>query len=250
VSSRESPSARSLGSILREAHALNRRATRHRPLFWSRRVTHPIGALIAYLLIDTSITPNMVSVAGLASNLVGAALVLVASAPAPPAIAILVFLAWQLGASLDCADGKLARGRGTSSSFGAWLDQILDFLTHTAIGGSLVVFVVTPAALGSAQSAALATLVIGGTLLGLFTSSERNSLLGTSPALGPDSRPVLRFMWLARHLTDYAAIVTVWTIGLLWPPLLLVALVLAPLLIAGSAAAQVVVNWPRGSRPA
>src|SRR2546430_5933024 len=40
--------------------------------------------------------------------------------------------AWQVAFCLDCADGQLARARGTSNAFGALLDQVSDFVGHVA----------------------------------------------------------------------------------------------------------------------
>jgi phosphatidylglycerophosphate synthase len=248
VSGRSLLPRRSLLSTLREADALRRRSERHPALFWSRRVNRRIGAIIALLLLRTSVTPNEVSIAGLVVNVLGAAFVLVAPTPAPVPVVLLVFLTWQLALSLDCADGQLARARGTSAPFGAWLDQILDFVTHTAVTGSLVLFAVRGLGLNSVEAATLATLTLSASLVGLFASAQRNALLGTLPAMDARAHARIRLLLLGRHLTDYGAFLAVWSIGLAWPPLLLASLVLAAILFAASVIAQVTVNWPRAGR--
>jgi hypothetical protein len=98
-------SPRSLAAFLHEAHALRLRSQRSQGLFWTRRVSRPLGAIIAQALLGTRITPNAVSIAGMTVNLAGAALVLAAPAPAPVPLAIVVFVVWQFGYALDDTDG-------------------------------------------------------------------------------------------------------------------------------------------------
>ena len=224
---------------------MRRRSDRHPELFWSRRVNVRIGAIITLFLLRTRVTPNEVSFAGLFANLGGAVLVLLAPAPAPLSTVIAVFLIWQFGFSLDCADGQLARARGSATPFGAWLDQILDFVTHTAVTGSLVIFGVRALGLGAVDAAAIASLAIAGNLIGLFASAQRNALMGTRPAIDPSVHTVFRRLLLGRHLLDYGAFLAVWSVALLWPPLLLPALAVAALLVITAVIAQVAINWPR-----
>ncbi|HET9849397.1 MAG TPA: CDP-alcohol phosphatidyltransferase family protein [Candidatus Dormibacteraeota bacterium] len=240
---RESP--RSLEAFLRDAHALRLAEERSQAMFWSRRVNRPLGAIIALRLLDTRVSPNSVSIAGAIAQLAGAALVLAAPVPAPAPLVVMVFVVWQLALTLDNADGLLARARGVSSPFGAWLDQIIDFVNHSAVVVSLAAFVVRAFAFGAVQASIFATLVLAGSLVGLFASAQRNALLGTKPALRPAAQARLRILLKARHLTDYGLFLAVASIGLAWPPVLLVVLVLTPVLITTSVAAQVAINWPR-----
>jgi phosphatidylglycerophosphate synthase len=215
-------------------------------MLWSRRVNRPLGAIIAQGLLATRVSPNSVSIAGLIVNLLGAALVLAAPVPAPVPLAALVFVVWQLALALDNTDGLLARARGESSPFGAWLDQILDFINHSAVIISLVAFVARAFTFGAFKLAIFAPLVLAGSLIGLFASAQRNALLGTQPALRPAAKARLRVPFLALHLTDFGLFLGVASAGLLWPPLLLAALVLYPVLVTSSVMAQVAMNWPRG----
>lgn len=239
----------SLGSFFRDADALRRKSERYPAMFWSRRVNRRVGAMLALVLLHTPATPNMVSIASLAAHIAGAVLVLASPVPAPVPLAILLFLTWELALSLDCADGQLARARGTSSPFGAWLDQILDFLGHTAVVGSLLVFTARAFRPNWVDESVLATLVLAGSLIGLFASAQRHALLGTRPALEPEAHPAFRFLSRGRHLTDFGAFLAISSIGLLWPPVLVAALVLTPAFITASVAVQVAINWPRAGAP-
>jgi phosphatidylglycerophosphate synthase len=248
MASRRLLASLSLRSALREAEALRRRSERHPALFWSRRVNRRIGAIIALLLLRTRVTPNEVSIAGLVAQLGGAALVLLAPTPAPLSTVVLVFLIWQLGLSLDCADGQLARARGSGGPFGAWLDQILDFVTHTAVTGSLVIFGVRALGLGAVEAAAVAILALAGNLIGVFASAQRNALIGTRPAIDASANTGFRVLLLGRHLIDYGAFLAVWSVALAWPPLLLPSLIAAAILALAAVITQVGINWPRAGR--
>jgi hypothetical protein len=70
-------------------------------------------------------------------------------------------------------------------------------------------------------------------------------LLGTEPALDPASAARLRPLLLGRHLLDFGAFLAVAAVGLVWPPLLIAALIVWPTIVVASVAAQVIINWPR-----
>jgi phosphatidylglycerophosphate synthase len=240
-------SPRSPAAFLRDAHALRLSSERSQALLWSRHINRPLGAIIAQGLLATRVSPNCVSIVGVIPVLVGAALVIAAPAPAPVPLAVVVFLVWEFALTLDNTDGLLARARGESSPFGAWLDQILDYVNHSAVIVSLAVFVARAFALRAVVVAVFAPLVLAGSLVGLFVSAQRNALLGTQPALRPAAQARLRVPLLALHLTDFGLFLAVACAGLVWPPLLFAALAFCPLLVTASAAAQVAINWPRRS---
>jgi phosphatidylglycerophosphate synthase len=239
-------SPRSLATFLHDAHALRLRSERSQARLWSRNINRPLGAIIAQGLLTTRVSPNSVSIAGLVVNLVGAALVLAAPVPVPALLVAMVFGAWQLSLALDNADGLLARARGESSPFGAWLDQILDFVNHSAVIVSLTAFVARAFAFRPATLSIFTALVLAGSLIGLFASAQRNALLGKEPALRPATQARLRIPYMALHLTDFGLFLGVASIGLAWPPLLLATVALYPILVTGSVAVQVAMNWPRG----
>lgn len=237
---------RSGPAFVREASALRRSSERGRAMLWSRHVNRPIGAWIAYALLPTRVTPNMVSVAGTFLHLVGALLVVVAPVPVPPAVALAAFVSWELALALDNADGLLARARNAASPFGAWFDQILDFVNHTAVIAVLVAVAAQALPLTGPQAGVLGVLALSGNLLLLFASAQRNALLGTRPALGEDQMVRLRPLLALRNLTDYGAFLAAASLGLLWPPLLIAALIVSSGLSAALVAVQVAINWPRG----
>jgi phosphatidylglycerophosphate synthase len=97
-----------------------------------RYIHRPLAARLVSLLVCTPITPNQVTL--LSSSLgVLSAIALVRGIDRP---------LWRLGAAgllflsvvLDCCDGQLARARGISSTTGAILDGISDYVVGAAVG--------------------------------------------------------------------------------------------------------------------
>ena len=219
-------------------------------LFWIKRVNHTAGALIAFLLVRTPVTANGVTVSALAFHLVGAALVASAAVPADAWLVVSVIVIWQLAFSLDCADGSLARARGTASPFGAWLDQTLDSVSRTAVYTALVVFVVRALQLDAVTAVVLAAASVALALLQTFSSWQRAAVIGGgSPAA--TGRPVGdAVLSLARHLVDYGAFLFVASVLLLVPRALLVLIVFVAAVNALFVATQVALAWRRHARTA
>jgi len=82
----------------------------------------PAASLIVRALFKTKITPNQVTVASFFIGLAGAGCFGLATRGSFIAGGLLT----QLSSIVDCADGMLARARGTSNDFGAYLDLLLD----------------------------------------------------------------------------------------------------------------------------
>jgi hypothetical protein len=102
-----------------------RRTRKPNDIFWNRFVARPLAALVVVPLARTGITPNQVTFATLPVFLAGAALLaLWPSWGAFVAGAGIIELSYVL----DCADGQLARLKGTSSPVGAHLDFLMDEL--------------------------------------------------------------------------------------------------------------------------
>lgn len=100
------------------------RRTRKSPdLFWNWAVCRPIAALLLSGIHTTRVTPNQITL--LSAGVAFAAAALFASVPG---YAGLIAGALLLEASyvLDCADGMLARLRGTASDAGHLLDFLMD----------------------------------------------------------------------------------------------------------------------------
>ena len=70
-------------------------------------------------LIESRLTPNAISMAGLVGNLIAAVLVLQAEF-------LLAGLAFILGSVMDTLDGRYSRMSGKGTPFGAFLDSSLD----------------------------------------------------------------------------------------------------------------------------
>lgn len=81
-----------------------------------------LSTLFTRLLVRTPLTPNQVTVLSFVILLPGAYWLSTGERVGLIAAGILI----QLSFTLDCCDGELARLRGLSSPFGAWLDALLD----------------------------------------------------------------------------------------------------------------------------
>lgn len=227
----------------RAGEALRVASSRSPGLWWIRRVNRRIGAFIALALLPTPTSPNVVSVAGLLVTLIGGVFVTFNHRSIAPVTVLIVFVVWQLAFSLDCADGQLARARGQSTPFGAWLDQVLDFVSHSIVFTALTVFAVRTNELDEPAGAALGATVVALSLVQLFASSQRNALMGTAPALALGEGGALRWLGLGRHLTDYGAMLALSAILLPWPRVLLWFLVATGVLNGLTVAGQIATNW-------
>ncbi|MBK8214912.1 MAG: CDP-alcohol phosphatidyltransferase family protein [Myxococcales bacterium] len=90
----------------------------------------PAAFALVKALLPTSVTPNQVTVASIVTGLAGAAL---SASERRDARVLGAFLGLAYGV-LDCADGQLARARGTSSRTGRILDGASDYVTGVATG--------------------------------------------------------------------------------------------------------------------
>src|SRR4029079_11476306 len=93
--------------------------------FWNRYVARPLAAVVVAPLAHTRVSPNQVTFATLIVFLAGAAVM--AFIPGWGALVGSAAII-ELSYVLDCADGQLARLKGTSSPVGAHLDFLLDDL--------------------------------------------------------------------------------------------------------------------------
>jgi phosphatidylglycerophosphate synthase len=96
--------------------------------FVSRHLNARVSIPISKLLIDTGISPHLVTVllvltTGLASAW------LLAHGDSYPRLALAGFL-WQMAAVLDRCDGEIARVKLCESKFGAWFDTVTDNLAY------------------------------------------------------------------------------------------------------------------------
>jgi phosphatidylglycerophosphate synthase len=100
------------------------RKTRKVPdLFWNAYVCRPVAAVLVDACKGTRLTPNQITLSALLVATASAAILLLVPGRLGLVAGILLF---ELSYVLDCADGMLARWRGTASPVGHLLDFLMD----------------------------------------------------------------------------------------------------------------------------
>ena len=128
--------------MLNAAADIYRRTRKPNDIVWNGFVARPLAAVLVVPLARTSITPNQVTFATLPVFLAGAALLaLLPSWGALIGGAAIIELSYVL----DCADGQLARLKGTSSPVGAHLDFLMDELKAFALVAAIAIRLWLPA---------------------------------------------------------------------------------------------------------
>ena len=128
--------------MLNAAADIYRRTRKPNDIVWNRFVARPLAAVLVVPLARTSITPNQVTFATLPVFFAGAALfALLPSWGALIGGAAIIELSYVL----DCADGQLARLKGTSSPVGAHLDFLMDELKAFALIAAIAIRLWLPA---------------------------------------------------------------------------------------------------------
>ena len=94
-------------------------------LFWNAYVCRPVAAVLVDAIKGTSVTPNQITLSAVFVALLSVALLLAWPGYWGLLAAVVVF---ELSYVLDCADGMLARWRGTASPTGHLLDFLMDEL--------------------------------------------------------------------------------------------------------------------------
>jgi CDP-diacylglycerol--glycerol-3-phosphate 3-phosphatidyltransferase len=157
-----------------------RGAYRTRP----RRTRAPIGSgerreLVRNALIESRLTPNAISLTGLALNLVAAALVW-------EQLFFLGGVAFVVGSIMDTLDGRYSRMSGKGTPFGAFLDSTLDRIEEgivlTAVAGYF-------ALQGDRIAAAAVVVAVLASLMVSYTRA-RAEALGVECKIGIATRPV------------------------------------------------------------
>ncbi|MBE0532418.1 MAG: CDP-alcohol phosphatidyltransferase family protein [Rhodospirillales bacterium] len=151
---------------------------------WVRDVLEKMAAPLARLLARLKVTPNQVSTAGFALNVVAAVCV----ATGDLVVAGVIYI---LAGCLDLMDGTLARVTGRATKFGAFFDSTVDRISEGVVfaaityrfaidGESVLAAVVVLALLGSllvSYVRARAEGLGGKCKVGLLTRAERVILL-------------------------------------------------------------------------
>ncbi|WP_316978742.1 CDP-alcohol phosphatidyltransferase family protein [Shumkonia mesophila] len=151
---------------------------------WARDVLEKMAAPLARLLARLKVTPNQVSTAGFALNVVAAMCI----ATNDLALAGVIYI---VAGGLDLMDGTLARVTGRATKFGAFFDSTVDRISEGVVfaaityrfaidGESVLAAVVVLALLGSllvSYVRARAEGLGGKCKVGLLTRAERVILL-------------------------------------------------------------------------
>src|SRR5918995_225267 len=101
-------------------------------------VHRPLAYLLARAAYPTPISPNLITFVSIALGIAASASMLQTFPHHLPVAGAALFLS----AVFDCADGQLARLRGTSSAFGRMLDGVADLIVSSAtvVGGTYLVW--------------------------------------------------------------------------------------------------------------
>jgi CDP-diacylglycerol--glycerol-3-phosphate 3-phosphatidyltransferase len=130
-------------------------------------------------LIDSRLTPNAISVAGLVGNLIAAALV-------TQRLFFLAGIAFILGSTMDTLDGRYSRMSGKGTLFGAFLDSTLDRIEEGIVLAAVAGYF---AATGEDFAAAMCVIAVLGSLMVSYTRA-RAEALGVECKVGLATRPV------------------------------------------------------------
>jgi CDP-diacylglycerol---glycerol-3-phosphate 3-phosphatidyltransferase len=165
-------------------HAPSRRTRRdsYRPR--RRRARAPIGAgerreLVRNRLIQSRLTPNAISLTGLALNVVAAVLVW-------ERLFFLGGVAFIVGSIMDTLDGRYSRMSGKGTPFGAFLDSTLDRIEEGVVLSAVAGYF---ALHGNRAAAAGVVVAVLASLMVSYTRA-RAEALGVECKVGIATRPV------------------------------------------------------------
>jgi CDP-diacylglycerol---glycerol-3-phosphate 3-phosphatidyltransferase len=130
-------------------------------------------------LIESRLTPNAISMAGLAGNLVAAVLI-------TQRLFFLAGIAFILGSVMDTLDGRYSRMSGKGTLFGAFLDSTLDRIEEGIVLAAVAGYF---AAQGDEFAAAMCVIAVLGSLMVSYTRA-RAEALGVECKVGLATRPV------------------------------------------------------------
>lgn len=130
-------------------------------------------------LIESRLTPNAISIAGLIGNLIAAALV-------TQELFFLAGVAFVLGSVMDTLDGRYSRMSGKGTLFGAFLDSTLDRIEEGIVLAAVAGYF---AAQGGDFAAAMCVVAVLGSLMVSYTRA-RAEALGVECKVGLATRPV------------------------------------------------------------
>ncbi len=130
-------------------------------------------------LIDSRLTPNAISMAGLVGNLIAAGLV-------TQRLFFLAGVAFVVGSVMDTLDGRYSRMSGKGTLFGAFLDSTLDRIEEGIVLAAVAGYL---AAEGEDFAAAMCVVAVLFSLMVSYTRA-RAEALGVECKVGLATRPV------------------------------------------------------------
>lgn len=130
-------------------------------------------------LIESRLTPNAISMTGLALNVLAAVLVL-------ERLFFLGGLAFIVGSIMDTLDGRYSRMSGKGTSFGAFLDSTLDRIEEGIVLTAVAAIFASEGRSGAAAAVVVAVLA---SLMVSYTRA-RAEALGVECKVGLATRPV------------------------------------------------------------
>ena len=130
-------------------------------------------------LIESRLTPNAISMVGLALNLLAAALV-------TQRLFFCAGIAFIVGSTMDTLDGRYSRMSGKGTLFGAFLDSTLDRIEEGLVLAAVAGYF---AASGQDFAAAMCVVAVLGSLMVSYTRA-RAEALGVECKVGLATRPV------------------------------------------------------------
>jgi len=172
------------------------RLTKKTPdLVWNEYVCRPVAAVLVHAVRDSRVTPNQITLASLGVSTLSAGLLPVLPRHVGLVVSILVFEASYV---LDCADGMLARLRGTQSVQGHLLDFLIDEIKAFTLlaAASVRLYAVHGYDVGYLLTG-LFGLVALATGIGLTTFLRRPEIAGPATPGQPAPRPSV-LGWLER----------------------------------------------------
>jgi CDP-diacylglycerol--glycerol-3-phosphate 3-phosphatidyltransferase len=130
-------------------------------------------------LIESRLTPNTISLTGLALNLAAAFLI-------TQRLFFLAGLMFIVGSVMDMLDGRYSRMSGKGTPFGAFLDSTLDRIEEGAVLTAVAAYF---ASRGDELAVAAVVAVVLGSLMVSYTRA-RAEALGVECKIGLATRPV------------------------------------------------------------
>jgi CDP-diacylglycerol---glycerol-3-phosphate 3-phosphatidyltransferase len=143
------------------------------------RTAADVRTLARNRLIESRLTPNAISVTGLALNLVAAVLV-------TQRLFFLAGVAFVVGSVMDTLDGRYSRMSGKGTAFGAFLDSTLDRIEEGIVLAAVAAYF---SARGDDLAVAAVVVTVLGSLMVSYTRA-RAEALGVECKVGLATRPV------------------------------------------------------------